>query len=71
MNRIATIGGLTGFILGLIPLLALTFFSPGLSAEGIRGILAFAVGVATLLLFLPPATHALEWAGCAAWPACS
>jgi hypothetical protein len=52
MNRIATVVGLLGFILGFAPLLALTFFSPGLGAEGARGVTVFAVGVGTLLALI-------------------
>jgi hypothetical protein len=52
MQRIATIIGVSGFVLGLVPLLALTFFSPGLRAEGVAGWTVFAIGVVTLLALL-------------------
>jgi len=52
MQRIATIIGLAGFALGLVPLLALTFFSPGLRAEGMAGWAVFAVGMITLLALI-------------------
>jgi len=52
MQRIAIIIGLAGFALGLVPLLALTFFSPGLRAEGMAGWTVFSVGVVTLLALI-------------------
>ena len=55
MSRVAGWIGLFGFILGLVPLLALTFFSPGLRAEGALGIAAFSLGVATLLALIAKA----------------
>jgi len=39
--------GLTGFAVGLIPLLALTFFSPGLRSEGAWAVAVFVLGVLT------------------------
>lgn len=48
----ASIFGVAGFVLGILPLLALTFFSPGFGTEGVWGIAVFAVGVVTLLLLV-------------------
>lgn len=41
-SRVVSIAGALGFILGLVPLVALTFFSPGLRSEGVRGLAVFA-----------------------------
>jgi len=39
---------LTAFVLGAVPLLAFSFFSPGLGSEGIWGYAFFAFGLLTL-----------------------
>jgi hypothetical protein len=48
MNRVtgASVGA---FVIGILPLLALAFFSPGISAEGLWGYAALIFGVATLV----------------------
>jgi len=38
------------FVLGVVPMLALAFFSPGLRSEGATGLLVGVFGVGTLLL---------------------
>lgn len=44
--------GMTGFLIGVLPLLALAFLSPGLDTEDIWGMIAFGAGVLTLLLLI-------------------
>ncbi len=44
--------GLIGFIVGIIPLLALTFFSPGIASEGLWGYITLAWGALTLVLLI-------------------
>jgi hypothetical protein len=44
--------GMTGFVLGFLPLLALAFFSPGLDTEGIWGMIVFGTGALTILLLI-------------------
>lgn len=44
--------GLLGFVLGFLPLVALTFFSPGLRSEGVRGLAVLALGLITLVLLI-------------------
>jgi hypothetical protein len=51
MNFIAGFA-VIGFLVGAIPLLAFTFFSPGLQSESPSGILAFIFGVVTYALLV-------------------
>ena len=46
---ILNVASIVAFPLGALPLLALTFLSPGLNSEGFWGYLAIAFGVATLI----------------------
>jgi hypothetical protein len=48
MNR-ATIASVAAFVVGIVPLLAFTFFSPGISSEGLPGYAALIFGMATLV----------------------
>ncbi|HMG37424.1 MAG TPA: hypothetical protein VKM94_26200 [Blastocatellia bacterium] len=52
MSSAIPIIGLLGFVLGILPLAALAFFSPGLGSEKSWGVAVFAAGVATLILLL-------------------
>ena len=38
------------FVLGVVPMLSLAFFSPGLRSEGVAGLLVGVFGLGTLLL---------------------
>ena len=51
-SRVVSIAGILGFVLGFLPLVALTFFSPGLRSEGARGLAVVALGVVTLVLLI-------------------
>ena len=51
-SRVVSIAGILGFILGFLPLVELTFFSPGLRSEGARGFAVVALGVITLVLLI-------------------
>ena len=51
-SRVLSIAGILGFVLGLLPLVALIFFSPGLRSEGIRGLAVLALGIVTLVLLI-------------------
>jgi uncharacterized membrane protein HdeD (DUF308 family) len=51
-SRVLSIAGILGFVLGLLPLVALIFFSPGLRSEGIRGVAVMAFGIVTLVLLI-------------------
>jgi uncharacterized membrane protein HdeD (DUF308 family) len=51
-SHVVSIAGILGFVLGFLPLVALTFFSPGLRSEGVRGLAVLAVGVITLVLLI-------------------
>ena len=54
------IAGISGFIIDLVPLVALIFFSPGLGSEGIRGAVVFGIGIVTLAL-LVVSTRGRRW----------
>ena len=56
-SRVVSIAGILGFVLGFLPLVALTFFSPGLRSEGVRGVAVFAFAVITLVLLISRATQ--------------
>jgi len=58
--RTFLIAGISGFVIDLVPLLALIFFSPGLGSEGIRGAVVFGIGVVTLAL-LVVSTRGRRW----------
>jgi len=47
--------GTTGFVLGFLPLLGFTFFSPGLGAEGVLGMIIFGAAALTFLLLITAA----------------
>ena len=49
MSRLSPISILC-FVLGVVPLLALAFFSPGIRSEGPTGVLIAVFGVITLLV---------------------
>ena len=51
-SRVVSMAGLLGFVLGFLPLVALTFFSPGLRSEGVRGLAVLALGLITLVLLI-------------------
>ena len=51
-SRVLSIAGILGFVLGLLPLVALIFFSPGLRSEGIRGLAVLILGTLTLVLLI-------------------
>lgn len=53
-DRIKLLGSLaiTSFLVGVLPLLALTFFSPGLDSETKWGGLIFIFGIVTYVLLL-------------------
>ena len=50
-----SIFGTVGFIVGVLPLLAFTFFSPGLGAEGVWGGVTFILGLVALALLMAAA----------------
>ena len=54
-GRVVTVAALLGFILGFLPLVGLTFFSPGLRSEGARGVAVLALAVITLVLLIASA----------------
>jgi len=56
-SRVVSIAGILGFILGFLPLVALTFFSPGLRSEGARGLAVVCLAVITLILLIARARH--------------
>ena len=54
-GRVISVAALLGFILGFLPLVGLTFFSPGLRSEGARGVAVLALAVITLVLLIASA----------------
>jgi len=61
-SRVVSIAGILGFILGFLPLVGLTFFSPGLRSEGARGLAVVCLAVITLILLIATARHkSLFW----------
>ncbi|MFI5107301.1 MAG: hypothetical protein ACHP78_00480 [Terriglobales bacterium] len=56
------LSGVIFFLLGAVPLLALTFFSPGLGSEGYAGALILLFGIITLgLLFKAAQQYKWIW----------
>lgn len=46
--KTVTMASITAFVIGLVPLLAFAFFSPGIRSEGFWGYAALIFGLATL-----------------------